>query len=157
MSASETEQLDSAARRRLLAWLAGGTLGLTALAGVRVSVRFMTPPITTQPPAPVVVPIANAPAANLGVYIPPARAYLMRDAQGYYAMSATCTHLGCLVEQSGGALQCPCHGSQFNHMGEVTTGPATSPLPHYAVAWDDNGDLVIDPNQAVNASMRLAA
>ena len=157
MSASNAEQPELTARRRALAWLAGGALGLTALATARAGVRFMAPPLTTQPPAPVAVSAADIPALHGGRYIPPARAYLMRDERGYYAVSATCTHLGCLVEQGAAGLRCPCHGSQYDRTGAVATGPATRPLPHFAVAWGENGDIVIDPNHAVEPSVRLSA
>lgn len=157
MSASTIEQPESTTRRRTLAWLAGGALGVTALATARAGVRFMTPPLTTQPPAPAVVSAADVPTLNGGRYIPTARAYLMCDRHGYYAVSATCTHLGCLVEQGAGRLRCPCHGSSYDRTGAVTTGPATQPLPHFAVAWGENGDIVIDPNHAVDPSVRLSA
>ena len=89
MSAANTEPVEPSTRRHVLAWLAGGTLGLTALAALRAGTRFMTPPLTTQPSAPAVVSAADTPPVNLGVYVPQARAYLMCDAQGYFAVSAT--------------------------------------------------------------------
>ena len=156
MSATHTESVASSALRRTLVWLAGGTLGLTALAATRAGARFMTPPLITQPPAPAVVSAADAPAINLARYVPPVRAYLMRDAQGYYAVAATCTHLGCLVELGGDGLHCPCHGGTYDRNGNVITGPATRALPHFAVTWGENGDLVIDPNQPVDAVQRLS-
>ena len=47
-----------------------------------------------------------------------------------HAVSARCTHLGCLVawntaEQS---WDCPCHGSRFDIDGRVIQGPAVQPL-----------------------------
>jgi cytochrome b6-f complex iron-sulfur subunit len=147
---------ESVGRRRLLQWLAGGALSIAAVAMARVGVRFMTPPITTPRPAPVTVPAAEAPVKNTGRYIAPARAYLMQDAGGYYALSATCTHLGCLLEQGEGGLQCPCHGSRFDQSGAVIAGPAQKPLAHLAVARNDQGDFVIDSSQTVNVAMRLS-
>ena len=49
----------------------------------------------------------------------------------YKAFSAICTHQGCLVDGvSGGVIQCPCHGSEFNiTTGAVVQGPATTALP----------------------------
>lgn len=50
------------------------------------------------------------------------------------ALSAKCTHAGCTVQwQSNAELSCPCHGSRFDLGGKVLTGPATEPLPLYAV------------------------
>ncbi|MEV8533396.1 FAD-dependent oxidoreductase [Streptomyces sp. NPDC051211] len=55
-----------------------------------------------------------------------------RDADGTLrAVSARCTHMGCLVafNPAEQAWECPCHGSRFAPDGTVLEGPATSPLP----------------------------
>jgi glycine/D-amino acid oxidase-like deaminating enzyme/nitrite reductase/ring-hydroxylating ferredoxin subunit len=54
-----------------------------------------------------------------------------RDADGeLHRVSATCTHMGCLVRWNGGeqTWDCPCHGSRFHSDGRVLGGPAESPL-----------------------------
>ncbi|MHC5261475.1 FAD-dependent oxidoreductase [Streptomyces sp. UC4497] len=54
-----------------------------------------------------------------------------RDPEGdLHAVSARCTHLGCLVAFNAEerAWECPCHGSRFATDGRVVQGPATSPL-----------------------------
>jgi nitrite reductase/ring-hydroxylating ferredoxin subunit len=54
-----------------------------------------------------------------------------RDADGeLHAVSATCTHLGCLVRWNADELtwDCGCHGSRFAVDGEVLEAPATEPL-----------------------------
>lgn len=47
-----------------------------------------------------------------------------------YAVSPTCTHLGCVVSFNGveKAWECGCHGSRFALDGAVLQGPATRPL-----------------------------
>ena len=55
-----------------------------------------------------------------------------RDEGGsLHAVSAVCTHLGCVVafNEAERAWECPCHGSRFAGDGRVVQGPATADLP----------------------------
>lgn len=55
-----------------------------------------------------------------------------RDDDGaLHAVSARCTHLGCLVAWNAAerSWDCPCHASRFTPDGEILNGPATRPLP----------------------------
>ena len=54
-----------------------------------------------------------------------------RDEDGrMHAVSAVCTHMGCVVGWNGTdrTWDCPCHGSRFSLSGEVLNGPAVKGL-----------------------------
>lgn len=54
-----------------------------------------------------------------------------RDESGqFHAVSARCTHLGCVVafNRAEQAWECPCHGSRFAPDGRILQGPAVRPL-----------------------------
>jgi Rieske Fe-S protein len=56
---------------------------------------------------------------------------LLRHADGgWQAITAHCTHRGCVVDWNATASewQCPCHGSRYGSDGHVVQGPADRPL-----------------------------
>ena len=57
-----------------------------------------------------------------------------------YAISTTCTHLGCTVawKSEQKRFACPCHGSQFDDQGRVVHGPARRPLGLLTVVVKQN-------------------
>ena len=52
-----------------------------------------------------------------------------------HALSAVCTHLGCIVkwDVSKEVLVCPCHAAIFDINGNVISGPAPRPLESFPV------------------------
>jgi cytochrome b6-f complex iron-sulfur subunit len=78
--------------------------------------------------------------------IPNVNAFIGRDANGVYAMSAVCTHMGCLLGAAGtveSGAACGCHGSRFDGNGIVTHGPAGRNLQHYQVDIASDGTITV--------------
>ena len=70
------------------------------------------------------------------------QAAVYRDEAGaVHALSARCTHLGCIVKWNGveRTWDCPCHGSRFDTDGAVVQGPAVSPLERLPGLQDKDG------------------
>lgn len=82
-----------------------------------------------------------------------------QDSNGFFAYSAICTHKGCNIgnpNPTTGKTTCPCHSSEFDGNGAVLVGPATSPLPHFAVTLC-GGEVYVDSSTTVDASARTPA
>lgn len=66
--------------------------------------------------------------------------------QEIYALSAVCTHLGCVVKwnETGKELFCPCHGGRFDVKGNVLGGPPPRPLPAFTATLDNEYIVVAE-------------
>jgi cytochrome b6-f complex iron-sulfur subunit len=64
---------------------------------------------------------------------------------GVIALYQKCVHLGCRVPECKTSqwFECPCHGSQYNQVGEKKGGPAPRGLDRFAMSVD-GGSLVVD-------------
>jgi Rieske Fe-S protein len=92
--------------------------------GVNFARRF-TRARLTRPDATPVSEIAPGQAKVISV--DGARVAAYRDTTGsLHAVSAVCTHMGCIVDWNAAekTWDCPCHGSRFDCAGHVLHGPA---------------------------------
>jgi Rieske Fe-S protein len=90
-------------------------------------------------------------------YFSNGRFFVVRDAAGLYAMTAICTHAGCVTQKRNSTFYCPCHRATFSMNGDAVSGPVFSPLVHYAMCSMGNGMVGVNTRQTVAASTRLAA
>lgn len=69
---------------------------------------------------------------------------LQPEPGNYIALTAVCTHLGCIVKwvTDKGEFLCPCHGGRFSSEGTVLGGPPPKPLETYKVIVEDS-ELVV--------------
>lgn len=133
-------------RRAFFTQIGLGSLGVAAAGTLGFTYEFLSPNVLYEPS-----PIINAgkPASfEVGSVTMDANAgiYLVRAAEGFFALSAVCTHLGCLTawNQELGIIKCPCHGSEFTRTGVKIEGPAPKPLPWLRTWVSDDGDLMVD-------------
>ena len=65
---------------------------------------------------------------------------------GYVALYQKCVHLGCRVPWclSSQWFECPCHGSQYNRVGEKKGGPAPRGLDRFALSVNSDGTMSVN-------------
>ena len=82
--------------------------------------------------------------------------WIVRDAQGLYALDGRCTHLGCQVrwDSKHRHFACPCHGSLFDGEGTVLSGPGTRPLARYPFRRTAEGGIYVDLTGSVGPGYR---
>jgi Rieske Fe-S protein len=70
--------------------------------------------------------------------------WVVHLAKGFVAMSAWCTHRGCVVkwEQERRVFSCPCHEGLFDERGNVVSGLPLRPLNSFRVG-QVNGDVYV--------------
>ena len=61
--------------------------------------------------------------------------YLLNE-NTYSALLMECTHKSCELNPQGNYLSCPCHGSEFNRLGEVQSPPAEMNLKNFKTTHD---------------------
>ena len=88
-------------------------------------------------------------------YLEQHKLFVYRDHEGFRAVSAICTHLGCTLERTTDGFECPCHGSFYNNRGEVLSGPAPRDLSWFRVNKSTDGKVHIDPGVKVAADEKF--
>jgi cytochrome b6-f complex iron-sulfur subunit len=133
-------------RRAFFTKIGLGSLGIAAAGTVVFSYEFLSPNVLYEPSAIVNVGKPDSFAVNSVTMDVNSGIYLVRAEEGFFALSAVCTHLGCLTawNQDLGIIACPCHGSKFTRTGEKIEGPAPKPLPWLKTSVSDEGDLMVD-------------
>jgi len=65
---------------------------------------------------------------------------------GVVALYQKCPHLGCRVPEcvTSQWFECPCHGSQYNRVGEKRGGPAPRGMDRFATSVSADGVLTVD-------------
>ena len=153
MPEDSTKPVDEMDRRQFFVKLGLGSLSIAAIGTAVFSYQYLEPNVLYEPS-----PVVNAGKpdrypldsvtldVNNGIYI-------IHSQEGYFSLSAVCTHLGCLTawKPDLGIIACPCLGSKFfvhsedsHKPGDKLEGPAPKPLPWKRIWLNDDGDLLVD-------------
>lgn len=149
-------QLPDAVRRRMFAVGCFG-LGAATAGFLAATFRFLVPNVLYEPSRRFDIGAPSEFPPGSVTFLPDRRLFVFNGADGFYAISSVCTHLGCNVKRGGPGFACPCHGSQFDENGQVVHGPAPKPLPWFALSLSPHTQLVVDLDRQVNPEFRLRA
>jgi len=133
--------MKTTSRRDFLKLTTHSLLVVAGLLGIGGLIRYLSYPSDPPPPGEFDLGPASSYPANsrtILAYIP---AMIIRDENGLRALSLTCSHLGCIVEQRSFGFECPCHRSQYDSDGRVSRGPATGDLRELRITESQDGNL----------------
>ena len=140
----------------LVGWglfIAGAHVGLLGC------VRFLFPNVLFEPPQSFKAGAANSYGEGVDERFKTQGVWLVKTTSdplsgrpgeaGMFALSTTCTHLGCIPNWQAADLKfkCPCHGSGFRPSGMNFEGPAPRPLERHRITFADDGQILVDKSQ----------
>jgi len=144
-------------RRDFLNEITLGALGIAGLGSVAVTYQFFSPNVLFEPPTTFRAGNPDLYPVHSVTFLQDQQVYIVRMPEGFYAVSAVCTHLGCVTQWKPDAdmIACPCHGSKFKADGTKIEGPAPRPLPHFSISLTADGELLVDKLQNIRPAQVL--
>lgn len=124
--------METIGRRKFLGVCLGGCAAGIAAAALYPLYRYLSPRADGGTGAKVVIPEKDVAEGTAKFFeFAGSAAVLVRKKGGeLVALSAVCTHLGCIVqwEKDQQDFLCPCHGGHYTPDGTVTAGPPPKAL-----------------------------
>lgn len=141
----EDQSVSPRQRRRFLTVLLGGVGAVLAVMGGWPVLRFLSPLSTSGAGGQVKIAKDQVPlgGAHFFDYQGHPAVLLQYKPGEYRALTAVCTHLGCIVKwvAAKDEFLCPCHGGRYAADGAVLAGPPPAPLKTYPVSV--SGDQIV--------------
>ena len=143
--------------RRAWMGLAWGAFSAASAAALAATGRFMFPNVLNEPPQQFKAGFPNEYDMGVderwkekfGVWLVRTPEDVDQHASGFYALSVTCTHLGCTPNylSAESKFKCPCHGSGFRLTGVNFEGPAPRPLQRTRIVLAEDGQILVDKSR----------
>jgi cytochrome b6-f complex iron-sulfur subunit len=152
-----TTSPEELSRRKALGLIGSTAICVAGLGTGLTGISFLSPNVLLEPSPLLALTKLSSLRAGAFAPFPGQKVYLRRTAAGIYAMSAVCTHLGCMTRFQArlGRIECPCHGSIFDLEGRVVKGPAPRPLARYKVRIDAEELVVVDTSLTVGPDEKV--
>jgi len=150
-------ELRDFSRRGFFTLLGLVVLATATLVAAVLSLRFLIPNVTYGEPLIFKAGLPDEFPIGSTTVFADKRTAINHDADGFYALSMICTHLGCTVRwfQTDVMFRCPCHGSRYLRDGVRFFGPAPRPLERYQITQSPDRTLLIDSGKLVSRNFRL--
>jgi cytochrome b6-f complex iron-sulfur subunit len=133
-------------------WFAIAWTAFTAsmLAMTLGTIRFLFPNVLSEPPSK--FKVGDPQQYEDGKVVERFKdqgTWIVKNGGIIYALSTTCTHLGCTPNwlEREAKFKCPCHGSGFKITGVNFEGPAPRPLERWAIGIAEDGQIVVDKSR----------
>lgn len=156
-SEKSKEQSGALNRRDFLNEVAFSALGIAGAGSAVVTYQYLSPNVLFEPPTKFRAGSPDLYPINTVTYLADQQVYVVRTPDGFYAVQAICTHLGCITQwkPEHDRIECPCHGSKFTKLGIKIEGPAPLPLPHYQITLTVDGELQVDKLEVIQPTQVL--
>ena len=144
-------------RRKFCITAGNSAIGIVSAGAIGATYKFLLPNVLKEIPPRFSIGPPEYFQSDTVVFNEDYRLFIVRNKQGdFYALSSVCTHLACLVNwrsesvsgEQEGAISCPCHGSIYDEIGNVISGPAPRPLDRFRMELE-NGKLIVNTNEIV--------
>ena len=147
-------------RRSFISWMTLAWTAFTAsmLAAATATTRFMFPNVLFEPPPTFKAGFPNEIQVGqvderfkqrFAVWLVRTAFDPYANAEGIFALSTVCTHLGCTPNwlEAEQKFKCPCHGSGYYKTGVNFEGPTPRPLERFAISLADDGQILVDKSR----------
>jgi cytochrome b6-f complex iron-sulfur subunit len=143
--------------RRAWLGLAWGAFSAASAAALAATGRFMFPNVLNEPPQQFKAGLPTEYGMGVderwkekyGIWLVRTPEDIEQAASGFFALSVTCTHLGCTPNylSAESKFKCPCHGSGFRTTGVNFEGPAPRPLERVRIVLAEDGQILVDKSR----------
>jgi cytochrome b6-f complex iron-sulfur subunit len=150
LPAAKPSEAEGVSRRGFLKWTTVGWVAFSAActSSLVASARFLFPNVLFEPPQsfkvgfPSEYTVGEVDTRWKDAF----SVWIVRNPDGFYALIAVCTHLGCSPNwlAAENKFKCPCHGSGFYKTGVNFEGPAPRPLERARIVLADDGQILVD-------------
>jgi cytochrome b6-f complex iron-sulfur subunit len=135
-------------RRNFFSLTGWAGLGLIFSGMLTAFLRFMFPRVLFEPSS--IFKAGPPDEYSIGEvsekYLADQGVWIIREEDGFYALLAKCTHLGCTPRwlQAESKFKCPCHGSGFTRAGINYEGPAPRALERLMITLSEDGQILVN-------------